>query len=507
MGLPWTDPRLTVLLWLFCLLIFVRNAWVCEDAFITYRVADNLVRGYGLRWNPLERVQVYTHPLWMMLVSALHFFARDVYFSAIVLSLACSGLTVWLLLSRVMVTTAKGLLVVVLLTFSKAFIDFSSSGLENPLSHLLLVLFFVEVLKPEEQRSFRKMIRWAALLLVTRMDLVWLVLPSIVHLTLRHEYWRSRHWRIWIGLWPYAAWEAFSLFYYGFFFPNSAYAKLAIHLPLRALADQGLSYLLNSLAWDPLTLFALAVLVLVALCRFRTDRAIAMLGLGVVLHLAYVVRVGGDYMTGRFLSAPFLVSLLVISRVSFESTAQFCTVMGIAVAVGVSAPRPPILMRDEYVGLGSSPQRVDDERGYRYETSLLRQNPFQHIGNLGGWVADGVAARRDHVRVIVYRNIGYFGFFAGPEVHIIDPYGIGDPLMARMPFTETTGSWAAGHYMRTVPEGYPEAAIGTGEIADHAVADYWRKLTLVIRGPLFDLARLRQIARFNLGLDPPPLTP
>jgi hypothetical protein len=61
--------------------------------------------------------------------------------------------------------------------------------------------------------------------------------------------------------------------------------------------------------------------------------------------------------------------------------------------------------------------------------------------------------------------------------------------------------------MRTVPEGYPEAAIGTGEIADHAVADYWRKLTLVIRGPLFDLARLRQIARFNLGLDPPPLTP
>jgi len=128
--------------------------------------------------NPLERVQVYTHPLWMMLVSALHFVARDVYFSAIVLSLACSGLTVWLLLSRVMVTTAKGLLVVVLLTFSKAFIDFSSSGLENPLSHLLLVLFFVEVLKPEEQRSFRKMIRWAALLLVTRMDLVWLVLPS-----------------------------------------------------------------------------------------------------------------------------------------------------------------------------------------------------------------------------------------------------------------------------------------------------------------------------------------
>jgi hypothetical protein len=45
MGLPWTDPRLTVLLWLFCLLIFVRNAWVCEDAFITYASAIRASNG------------------------------------------------------------------------------------------------------------------------------------------------------------------------------------------------------------------------------------------------------------------------------------------------------------------------------------------------------------------------------------------------------------------------------------------------------------------------------
>jgi arabinofuranosyltransferase len=300
-------------------------------------------------------------------------------------------------------------------------------------------------------------------------------------------------------------WEAFALLYYGFPFPNSAYAKLTTQLPVRTLTGQGLGYLLNSLAWDPLTLFALTALVLAALLRYGSDRSSAMIALGVLLHLVYAVRVGGDYMTGRFLSAPFLVSLLLLSSITLESMLQFCTVMCVALAVGVSAPRPPILMRDEYVGLGSSAQGVDDERGYRHgDTALLRLNRFQQLANLGGWVADGVKANRDHTRVIVYRNIGYFGFFAGPDVHVIDPYGIGDPLMARLPFTESMGRWIAGHYLRVVPEGYPEAAVGIGEIKDPATEEYWRKLELVTRGPLFDLTRLRQIARFNLGLDPPP---
>jgi arabinofuranosyltransferase len=500
------DRRLKWLLWLFYIVILARNAWLCEDAFITYRVVDNWTHGHGLRWNTDERVQVYTHPLWMMLVAALHFVARDVYFAATVVSLLCSGAAVWLLLSRAMTSTTQCLVAIVLVTFSKAFVDFSTSGLENPLSHLLLLLFFLEYLKPESKRSFRKMVRWTAFVLITRMDLVWLVLPALAHVTWRGRTWRWRHWRHWLWLWPFFGWETFSLLYYGFLFPNSAYAKLTVHLPLRALFSQGLLYLLNSLAWDPLTLFAMTALMAVGLSRLARDRAPAMLSLGIVLYLLYVVRVGGDYMSGRFLTTPFFVSLLILSRVELESVPEICAALGIALALGFCGPRPPILMRDEYVSLGSAPQGVDDERGYRHnDTALLRLNRTAQLSDRAGWVADGLKAKREHQRVMVYKNIGYFGFFAGPDVHIIDPYGIGDPLIARIPFDTGMGPWSAGHFYRPVPQGYREAAVDpSAHLQDPRLDAYWKKLELVTRGPIFDRHRLAMVARFNLGLEPMP---
>ena len=31
--------------------LLVQTSWVEEDAFITLRISDNLIHGYGLRWN------------------------------------------------------------------------------------------------------------------------------------------------------------------------------------------------------------------------------------------------------------------------------------------------------------------------------------------------------------------------------------------------------------------------------------------------------------------------
>ena len=61
------------------------SAWIQDDAFITLRTVDNFVEGYGLRWNPAERVQSYTHPLWMFLLSGLYFFTREAYFTTLAL--------------------------------------------------------------------------------------------------------------------------------------------------------------------------------------------------------------------------------------------------------------------------------------------------------------------------------------------------------------------------------------------------------------------------------------
>ena len=43
-----------------------RAAWTCDDAFISYRYALNLVEGKGLVFNAGERVEGYSNFLWTL---------------------------------------------------------------------------------------------------------------------------------------------------------------------------------------------------------------------------------------------------------------------------------------------------------------------------------------------------------------------------------------------------------------------------------------------------------
>src|SRR5690242_5862898 len=46
------------------------RAWTCDDAFITFRVVEQLLAGNGPVFNAGERVQVFTHPLWLFVLTA-----------------------------------------------------------------------------------------------------------------------------------------------------------------------------------------------------------------------------------------------------------------------------------------------------------------------------------------------------------------------------------------------------------------------------------------------------
>ncbi|MEP6955348.1 MAG: hypothetical protein ABI883_00870, partial [Chthoniobacterales bacterium] len=41
----------TVALFLLLLAIIIKLAWLGDDAYIAFRPLDNLLHGYGLRWN------------------------------------------------------------------------------------------------------------------------------------------------------------------------------------------------------------------------------------------------------------------------------------------------------------------------------------------------------------------------------------------------------------------------------------------------------------------------
>ena len=85
----------------FLFLIILRNAWICDDAYITFRTVDNFIHGHGLTWNLAERVQAYTHPLWMMIISFFYLFTKEIYYTVIFLSLTLCALTFFYLSKKI----------------------------------------------------------------------------------------------------------------------------------------------------------------------------------------------------------------------------------------------------------------------------------------------------------------------------------------------------------------------------------------------------------------------
>jgi arabinofuranosyltransferase len=112
--------------------------------------------------------------------------------------------------------------------------------------------------------------------------------------------------------------------------------------------------------------------------------------------------------------------------------------------------------------------------------------------------------------------MGFVGYFAGPDVHLVDPMGLTDPLLARLPIwfeghvltpqkaIPPELEWRIGHFVRPLPEGYLET-LETGEnrLASKALASYWDELARITRGELWSGERLSTILRWNLrGADP-----
>src|SRR5262245_2373704 len=209
--------------------VLLRTAWIGDDAYFTFRTIDNFVHGYGLRWNVAERVQTYTHPLWLAVVAAFYAVTGEPYFTAIGISIALSLAVIWFVMrfAPSMWAAALGLTVLVC---SRAFVDYSTSGLENPLTNLLLVLFLSSYFAGRSGRLTTSLL--ASLVLLNRIALALIVVPPLLFMLPRGRR-IGDHAKFAAGFMPLVAWHVFSLLYYGFSLPNTVYAKLKTGIPER----------------------------------------------------------------------------------------------------------------------------------------------------------------------------------------------------------------------------------------------------------------------------------
>ena len=475
--------------------VVLRTAWVSDDAFITFRTVDNALHGHGLRWNPAERVQTYTHPLWMLLLLVTTAIVGNPYLGSLGLSFVLTAVAVVLLLRSARWRTWPSVFALMAVTWSSAFVDYSTSGLENALSHALLALLLTTCAGPTNSAATalrRGML--VALIGTTRLDLLVLAGPLALGSLVRWR--RTLPWFV-LGLWPLAAWEAFSVVYYGVPFPNTAYAKLATGIPQPEILHQGFVYLLDSLNRDPVTLFVIASALAVQFSAATLRSWIA--GLALALYLVYVVRIGGDFMSGRFFTAPFLVALTLLVRAEWPRAPAMQAAPAVAVlALGLSAPGPlPQLLFGGFpqpIEMIWPPSGIADERRYYFpRTALITRHSIRTGPEHEEWVL--AKLRAQHPTTVVWNTVGMPGYALGTGRHIIDPLGLGDPLLARLPANRR---WRIGHYERTLPDGYFASVLtDSNRLADPGLAAYYDIIREVTRGPLFTRRRLHAILELN----------
>jgi arabinofuranosyltransferase len=173
----------------------------------------------------------------------------------------------------------------------------------------------------------------------------------------------------------------------------------------------------------------------------------------------------------------------------------------VIIFLGISAPVPsfniPVkrnIPTDDFSGVG-------DEQAWYFPYSGLatwgRYHPLPDPDQ--EWVKLAGQLRTTGEKVYVGKGIGFLGYYAGPKVHIIDMFGIGDPLLARLPVA-TDKTWRIGHFKRDIPLGYVQTfRDDKNDLKDASLIEYYDHLRFIISGPLWSGERWRAIWEINTG--------
>jgi arabinofuranosyltransferase len=225
-------------------------------------------------------------------------------------------------------------------------------------------------------------------------------------------------------------------------------------------------------------------------------------------YLFYVIRIGGDFMSGRFLTSLFILAVILITCVKFNQFTKIVILIVIGIFTLVS-PYVPVKSNSAYrKNELTYPEIVTndgiaDERAWYYpHTGLLHLSKSFWIETIENNL-DTVTLHHDSIISFIEADIvlGYSSYGIGPNHYIFHHMGLTDPLIARLPRDLDQGAeWRAGHIDRKIPEGYVETLkTGVNQMKDRKLAVYFDKLCILTRGKIFDWNRIKTIYKMNTG--------
>jgi arabinofuranosyltransferase len=309
-----------------------------DDAFIALRYSESLLERGELSYNPGERVEGFTSPLWVLLVALLGALASPLHVTLVdcarALGAACAVATLWAM-ARAWREAAPGrsrwLAVVagMLLAASTPFAAWTLGGLEAPLFALCLTLALTGLAVARGavgERAWLQAGALCALAALARPEGFGIVAAGAVAALLPSAVARIRwHRRLPAFAAPVAlllgGYMAFRLSYYGDPLPNTYYVKLTGG---EALARRGARYVEGMAAEFGLATCVAAAVAFVAPLAFAPryfrrwlalESSTLWHGLArlmLALYVVYLARIGGDFLDAYRFVAPLLPSLLVM---------------------------------------------------------------------------------------------------------------------------------------------------------------------------------------------------
>lgn len=420
-------------------------ATVNDDAFISFRYAQQFLEGHGLVYNPGERVEGYTNFLWTVIVAAGMALGVDPVGWSLGLGVCFFAGTILLaaVLSRRMTGDRTGLVLslpiaAIALVLHRDAGVYATSGLETSMQTFLVTLLLVLLATGTDTRRILAAGLTLVAAMMTRPDAVVVGVAAALFLLTGGP---GRVRRVALFALPSALlflpywlirWD-----YYGAFFPNAFHAK-SIALPYY---EQGFEYVkMYFTSYTPL-LLVLPLLIYHYLFRrgegargndgsaIGTAGRVILLGSLIAgLFTLFVIRIGGDFMFARFL-IPITPAAYLALEALIRSVAGRTRRSAGAIAVGLAlVVLAGTFFRYDHFSDRNQIGYIADE-WQRYPLSSLDET--KKTGAILRRAFDGLP-----VRVAFWGGQARLMYYAQPHHAIEAMTGLTDTAIARQPIDE-----------------------------------------------------------------------
>ena len=293
--------------------------WMLDDAFIAFRYVDNFAAGHGFVYNIGERVEGYTSFLWVLLLGLGQMAGLETVLLSKILG-AFFGLATFGALMNIhhyfpTIDRVSGAVATLFLGTCGVFMPWLGSGMEVTLFTLLtlttLVLYVNSLNRDEQSSQFMIVGAFLALTVMARPEGALLVFILMIDCGIRS--WKARKKSILYLALPAAAlyvpYFLWRYFYYGYFFPNTFYAKVGF---TGEQIIRGLKYSQSAIL-PILILLILSVYALFRVWPVLKIKGRYVLPIFALVHVMYVILVGGDVMPAFRFFVPIIPILALIA--------------------------------------------------------------------------------------------------------------------------------------------------------------------------------------------------